>query len=167
MSPPGKLARRLSRTDGLAIGIGAVIGTGIFRTTGEALRGAGGFAGATVIWVGVGLVSAAGALVYSEMASHVPEAGGAYAYVREAYGRYVAFVDGGLDAFVSNPARQAAATAALGELLARLSGFDHPRVLATGALLALVAVTLPGVHAGAATQRLFTTAKLAAILGVI
>jgi APA family basic amino acid/polyamine antiporter len=167
MRPPTPLVRRLTRLDGLAIGVGAVIGTGIFRTTGEVLRGTGGFIGATAVWVGVGLVSAAGALVYAEMAARVPEAGGAYAYVREAYGRFPAFLDGGLDAFVSNPARQAASTAALGELIARLFGVDHPRLIATLVLLALVALTLPGVQAGAASQRIFTTAKLAAIAVVV
>jgi APA family basic amino acid/polyamine antiporter len=153
--------------DGLAIGVGAVIGTGIFRTTGEALRGAGSFAGATVIWIAVGLLSAAGALVYAEMATRVPEAGGGYAYVREAYGRYPAFVDGGLDAFVSNPTRQAASTTAFGELLSRLLGVEHPRLLAILVLFALVAITLPGVLAGAAAQRVGTGLKLAAIAAIV
>jgi APA family basic amino acid/polyamine antiporter len=167
MTPPGRLARRLTRIDGLAIGVGAVIGTGIFRTTGEVLRGTGGFLGATAVWVGVGAISALGALVYAEMSARVPEAGGAYAYVREAYGRFPAFLDGGLDAFVSNPARQAAATAALGELLARMLGVDHPRIVSTVALLVLIGITLPGVHAGARAQRVFTALKLAAIVGVV
>jgi basic amino acid/polyamine antiporter, APA family len=165
--PVQTLVRRLSRLDGLAIGIGAVVGTGIFRTTGDALRGAGGFAGATAIWVGVGLVSGAGALVYAEMAARVPEAGGGYAYVREAFGRYPAFVDGGLDAFVSNPTRQAASTMALGELVSRLLGVDHPRAFAVLTLLVLLAITLPGVLAGAAVQRVTTALRLAAFAGVV
>jgi basic amino acid/polyamine antiporter, APA family len=167
VTPPGALVRRLTRIDGLAIGVGAVIGTGIFRTTGEALRGAGGFAGATVIWIAVGLLSAAGALVYAEMAARVPEAGGGYAYVREAYGRYPAFVDGGLDAFVSNPTRQAASTTAFGELLSRLLGIDHPRLLAILVLFVLVAITLPGVLVGAAAQRVSTALKLLAIAVIV
>jgi basic amino acid/polyamine antiporter, APA family len=167
VTPPGALVRRLTRLDGLAIGVGAVIGTGIFRTTGEALRGAGGFAGATAIWMAVGLLSAAGALVYAEMAARVPEAGGGYAYVREAYGRYPAFVDGGLDAFVSNPTRQAASTTAFGELLSRSLGIEHPRLLAILVLFVLVAITLPGVLAGAAAQHVSTALKLAAIAAVV
>jgi APA family basic amino acid/polyamine antiporter len=166
VTPPGALVRRLTRVDGLAIGVGAVIGTGIFRTTGEVLRGAGSFAGATALWIAVGLMSAAGALVYAEMAARVPEAGGGYAYVREAYGRYPAFVDGGLDAFVSNPTRQAASTTAFGELLARLLGIPHPRLLAILLLFVLVAITLPGVLAGAAAQRVSTALKLAAIAAI-
>jgi basic amino acid/polyamine antiporter, APA family len=165
--PPGKLARRLTRVDALAIGIGSVIGTGIFRTTGDVLRGAGGFGGATLIWLGVGAVSAAGALVYADMAARVPEAGGAYAYVREAFGRYAAFLDGGLNAFVSIPARHAAAIGVIGEIVARLSGVDHPRLFAALTIVLLLALDVPGVRAGAAAQRGFTAAKLALIGGIV
>jgi APA family basic amino acid/polyamine antiporter len=167
VSPRGGLLRGLTRGDALAIGIGSVIGTGIFRTTGEVLRGAGTFGGATLIWVGVGAVSASGALVYADMAARVPEAGGPYSYVREAFGRYAGFLDGGLSALVSIPARHAAAIGIIGEVIARLVRIDRPRLLAVLALLSLVALNLPGVRAGAAAQRFFTVAKLALVLGVI
>jgi APA family basic amino acid/polyamine antiporter len=163
----GALVRRLSRSDALAIGVGSVIGTGIFRTTGEVLRGAGGFTGATLIWVGIGAVSGIGALVYAGMASRVPEAGGPYAYVREAFGRYPAFLDGGLSALVSIPARHAAAIGVIGEVIARLTGVERPRAWAVLTLGCLVALNLPGVRAGAAAQRLFTVAKLVLVAGVI
>ncbi len=162
-----QLARRLTRVDALAIGVGSVIGTGIFRTTGEVLRGAGGFWGATLVWVSVGIVSAMGALVYAEMAARVPEAGGPYAYVREAFGGYAAFLDGGLAALVSVPARQAAGLAVIGEMLARLLGVDRPRLGAALTLGVLLALSLPGVRAGAIAQRFFTAAKLALVGGVV
>jgi APA family basic amino acid/polyamine antiporter len=163
----GALVRQLTRGDALAIGIGSVIGTGIFRTTGEVLRGAGGFVAATLIWAAVGAVSALGALVYADMASRVPEAGGPYAYVREAFGRYPAFLDGGLSAFVSIPARHAAAIGVIGEVFARLTHVDRPRAWAVLTLVSIVALNLPGVRAGASAQRLFTFAKLALVAGVI
>ena len=166
-SSGGALVRRLTRSDALAIGIGSVIGTGIFRTTGEVLRGAGGFTAATLIWVGVGVISAMGALVYADMASRVPEAGGPYAYVREAFGRYPAFLDGGLSALVAIPARHAAAIGVIGEVIARLTHIDRPRAWAVLMLVSLVALNLPGVRAGATAQRLFTLAKLALVAGVI
>lgn len=144
-----------------------MIGTGIFRTTGEVLRGAGGFTAATLIWVGVGAISAMGALVYADMASRVPEAGGPYSYVREAFGRYPAFLDGGLSALVSIPARHAASVGIVGEVIARLTHVDRPRTFAVLALVSLVALNLPGVRAGAAAQRLFTLGKLALVLGVV
>jgi basic amino acid/polyamine antiporter, APA family len=166
-SSGGALVRRLTRSDALAIGIGSVIGTGIFRTTGEVLRGAGGFTAATLIWVGVGAISAVGALVYADMASRVPEAGGPYAYVREAFGRYPAFLDGGMSALVAIPARHAAAIGVIGEVTARLTHIDRPRAWAVLMLVSLVALNLPGVRAGATAQRLFTVAKLALVAGVI
>jgi basic amino acid/polyamine antiporter, APA family len=167
--PPsrGALVRQLTRSDALAIGIGSVIGTGIFRATGEVLRGAGGFAAATLIWLGVGAISAMGAAVYADMASRVPEAGGPYAYVREAFGRYAAFLDGGLTALVSIPARHAAAIGVIGEVVARLTHIDHPRAWAVLALVSLVTLNLPGVREGATAQRFFTVAKLALVAGVI
>jgi APA family basic amino acid/polyamine antiporter len=167
--PPsrGALVRQLTRSDALAIGIGSVIGTGIFRATGEVLRGAGGFTAATLIWVGVGVMSAMGALVYADMASRVPEAGGPYSYVREAFGRYPAFLDGGLSALVSIPARHAAAIGVIGEVVARLTHVDRPRAWAVLALVSLLSLNLPGVREGATAQRFFTLAKLALIAGVI
>ena len=39
-----------------------------------------------VVWVVGGLLSLAGALSYAELAAAMPEAGGEYAYLREAYG---------------------------------------------------------------------------------
>ena len=39
-----------------------------------------------VVWVVGGLLSLAGALSYAELAAALPEAGGEYAYLREAYG---------------------------------------------------------------------------------
>ena len=161
------LRRRLGRVDALAIGVGSVIGTGIFRTTGDVLRGTGGFAGASFVWIAIALVSAAGALVYADLASRVPEAGGPYAYVREAFGRGPAFIDGGLNALVSIPARHAAAVGVIGEVLAQLLGVGRPRLLAVLSLASLVALNLPGVRAGARAQRFFTASKLALVMTVV
>jgi APA family basic amino acid/polyamine antiporter len=166
MSKGGQLERRLTRADALAIGVGSVIGTGIFRTTGEVLRGTGGFAGATLVWVALAIVSILGSLVYADMAARVPEAGGAYAYVREAFGRYPAFLDGGLAALVSIPARHATSIAVIGEVLARLSGVERPRLWAVLTLGTLLALNLPGIRAGAAAQQAFTVAKLGLVVAV-
>lgn len=46
------------------------------------------------VFVFAGLLSLAGALTYAELASMMPEAGGEYAYLREAYGPFYAFVYG-------------------------------------------------------------------------
>jgi basic amino acid/polyamine antiporter, APA family len=163
----GVLLRSLGRVDALAIGVGGVIGAGIFRTTGLVVASTGGIAGATALWLLGGVVSALGALVYGDLATRVPEAGGPYAYVREAFGRSAGFVDGWLQAGVSVPARQAASFAALGEVSSELTGAPYPRTLGGVVLGVLLAVNLAGVRSGANVQRVLTAAKLVALGAVI
>jgi APA family basic amino acid/polyamine antiporter len=161
------LLRSLGRVDALAIGVGGVIGAGIFRTTGLVVAATGGLAGATALWLLGGVVSALGALVYGDLATRVPEAGGPYAYVRVAFGRVAGFVDGWLQAGVSVPARQAASFAALGEVLSDLTGMARPRSLGAAVLFVLLGVNLAGVRTGANVQRMLTAAKLVALAAVI
>lgn len=163
----GRLLRTLGRTDALAIGVGGVIGAGVFRTTGLVVGVTPGVAAATALWVLGGVVSVLGALVYGDLATRVPEAGGPYAYVRDAFGRAAGFADGWLHAGVGIPARQAASFGALGGVLAELTGVGHPRALGAAALAAVLAVTLAGVRAGARVQRALTAAKLVAIAAVV
>lgn len=160
------LQRRLHRIDALAIALGGVIGVGVFRNTGLVLRGTGGLAGATLLWLVVGVVCLAGAILYADLSARVPEAGGPYAYVRVAFGRPVAFVYGWMNASVAMPVRQAGTVAFAGELLSSwLPGGARP--LAVAVLVVLAAINLLGVRAGAVTQRVLTTGKLATIALVI
>lgn len=157
-----QLQRRLNRIDALAIALGSVIGVGVFFNTGRVLRGSGGLVGATVLWIVVGVVCLAGAVLYADLSARVPEAGGPYAYVRVAFGRPAGFAYGWLNAGLSMPVRQASTVAVAGTLLsAWLPG--GPRVLAIGVLVVLAAINLLGVKAGAVTQRVFTLGKLATI----
>ncbi len=160
------LHRRLSRLDGLAIGVGSVIGVGVFRTSGQVLRGAGGVAGSTAVWLALGAASLLGAFVYADAARRVPDAGGPYAYVREAFGRHAAFADGWLAAAVSIPARQAAGLAAIGEIVGGALGLSRAWA-GLGVLAALWGGHLVGVRAGANVQRAFTFLKLALVVAVV
>ena len=87
------LKRALSATALTMLGIGAIIGTGIFVLTGKA---AADHAGPAVItsMVLAGIVSALAALCYSEFASTVPIAGSAYAYGYATLGEFVAWIIG-------------------------------------------------------------------------
>lgn len=89
--------RTLKRTLGVSaltlLGVGAVIGTGIFVLTGQA---AGRHAGPAVVvsMILAGVVSALAALCYSEFASSVPISGSAYTYSYATLGEFVAWVIG-------------------------------------------------------------------------
>jgi APA family basic amino acid/polyamine antiporter len=87
------LKRVLGGRDLIAMGIGAIIGTGIFVLSGVA---AARFAGPAVIlsFVLAGITAALAALVYSELTAMFPAAGSAYTYTYNALGEIVAWLIG-------------------------------------------------------------------------
>ena len=87
------LKKTLNSLDLMMLGVGAIIGTGIFVLTGQA---AGKHAGPAVIisMIIAGVVSAFAALCYSEFASSVPISGSAYAYGYGTLGEFVAWIIG-------------------------------------------------------------------------
>ena len=87
------LKKTLGVTALTLLGVGAIIGTGIFVLTGQA---AGRHAGPAVVvsMVIAGVVSALAALCYSEFASSVPISGSAYAYGYATLGEFVAWIIG-------------------------------------------------------------------------
>lgn len=74
------------------LGIGAVIGTGIFVLTAEAAQKAG--PGMLISFIIAGVVCAVAALCYSELAAMVPVAGSAYTYSYAVLGELVAWIVG-------------------------------------------------------------------------
>src|SRR6185503_13454495 len=86
------LKRSLSWPHLVALGVGAIIGTGIYTLTGVAA----GLAGPAVIlsFAVAGAVCACAALCYSEMASLSPQAGSAYAYSYMTLGELIAWIVG-------------------------------------------------------------------------
>ena len=87
------LKKALTSLDLTMLGIGAIIGTGIFVLTGQA---AGKHAGPAVVisMILAGVVSAFAALCYSEFAASVPISGSAYAYGYGTLGEFVAWIIG-------------------------------------------------------------------------
>lgn len=86
------LARALGLFDATMIGLGAMIGAGIFVLTGLACGEAG--PAAILTFALNGVVTTFTALSYAELASSIPEAGGGYSYVRRAMPRAVGFLAG-------------------------------------------------------------------------
>jgi basic amino acid/polyamine antiporter, APA family len=87
------LKRTLSAVDLVALGIGAIIGAGIFVLTGHAAAANAGPA-ITISFILAGIVCAFAGLCYAEMASTVPVAGSAYTYAYATMGEFVAWVIG-------------------------------------------------------------------------
>jgi APA family basic amino acid/polyamine antiporter len=86
------LKRSLGAFQLTMLGIGAVIGTGIFVLTAEAAQKAG--PGMMISFVIAGFVCAVAALCYSELASMVPVAGSAYTYTYAVMGEILAWMVG-------------------------------------------------------------------------
>ena len=85
-SPPQDLRRVIGLAGGTALIVGITIGSGIFRTPPTI---AGLVPNPLVImglWTAFGLISICGALAVAELSSLLPEAGGVYVFLREAYG---------------------------------------------------------------------------------
>ncbi len=98
MSEDGKpqpgLRRDLGIWSAVAIVIGTVIGSGIFRVSSKMVAEVGTPGAVFMVWVFGGVLSLFGALTYAELAAAMPEAGGEYVYLREAYGPVWGFIYG-------------------------------------------------------------------------
>ncbi|HWC98462.1 MAG TPA: amino acid permease [Candidatus Sulfopaludibacter sp.] len=81
-----ELRRDLGTWPAMSIVVGTVIGSGIFLVPRTMIQRVGTVEAVFAVWIVGGLLSLAGALSYAELAAAIPEAGGEYAYLREAYG---------------------------------------------------------------------------------
>ena len=86
------LSRQLNAFDLTMLGIGAVIGTGIFVLTAVAANKAG--PGMMYSFIIAGIVCALTALIYSEIAAMVPVSGSAYTYSYAVLGEVIAWMVG-------------------------------------------------------------------------
>ncbi len=146
-----------------------VVGIGIFLTPAELVRSLGSSGLVLVMWLLTGVMAFAGALAYGELASRFPAAGGPYVYLREAYGRRVAFLYGWKCLLVMDPGL----TAAIATGLASYVSYLHPlsprgeKALAIAVILALAALTALGTRLAAGTLVVLTVSKLAVLLGLV
>jgi APA family basic amino acid/polyamine antiporter len=163
------LPRVLGLWDVLGILIGSVIGSGIFIVPAEIA----GLVKAPLIimsvWVVGGALSFFGALCFAELGAMYPEAGGMYVFLREAYGRLIAFLFGWTLFLVID-------TGAIATLSMAFSSKYLPyfvpmspvaiKVVALVFVVVLVAVNYLGVRYGAGLQNLLMFIKFGAIFAV-
>ncbi len=81
-----ELKRVLGPWAAASIVVGTVIGSGIFLVPRTMVQRVGSPEAVFAVWIFSGLLTLAGALSYAELAAALPEAGGEYAFLREAYG---------------------------------------------------------------------------------
>lgn len=97
-SPEYRLKRTLSAWDLTALGIGAIIGTGIFVLIGTAIVGdanrPGSGPGIIISFIMSGITCALAALCYAEFAAMIPVAGSAYTYSYATLGEFIAWITG-------------------------------------------------------------------------
>ena len=163
-----ELKRSLRLFDGLTMVVGVVVGAGIFRTPGIIAGQLGRPWLTFVAWVLGGALAFLGALIFAELATRLPKAGGKYVYAREAFGPRAAFVIGAVEGFVLYPAAIAAISVAAGEFTARLFGLSRGvSLLGPAFVVIFTAINLIGVSAGRWVQNVVTTAKILALGGVV
>jgi APA family basic amino acid/polyamine antiporter len=180
-----ELARALSLRDAIALVL-TVIGTGVFLKTAPMAQLVGSPSNVLLAWVAAGLLSLAGALTYAELGAMMPEAGGDYVFLREAYGNLVAFLFGWTNLVLISTGGVAAVSTALASFLSSFVPLDavfavrdfelfgqvvHWRfgiqqLVAVAVILLFSAINTRGVAVGARVQWLATVAKLGGI-GII
>jgi len=155
--PEASLTRTLRLRDLCFIVVGTVIGSGIFVVPGAVLRQTDGDVGyALVVWILGGVLSLLGALTYGELGGMLPEAGGAYVYVRDAFGPLPAFLLGWTLFFVISTGSVATLAVAFAEYLCQFVPLGPTgRTVAAALMIAVVgAVNVRGTRHSASVQNL-------------
>jgi basic amino acid/polyamine antiporter, APA family len=188
VNPPTEFHRALGLFDSVMVVAGIMVGSGIFIVSAEISRQVGSAGWLLVAWVITGVLTFAGALSYGELAAMMPEAGGMYVYLREAFSPLLGFLYG----WTMFTVIQTGTIAAVGIAFARFSGVLLPSIrednyliapiqvlpgyavsLSTAQLLAIVIIVLItvfncyGVKWGKLIQNVFTVAKLGGMVALL
>jgi basic amino acid/polyamine antiporter, APA family len=172
----------LGLLDSTTLVVGSMIGSGIFIVSADIARQVNSPGLLIMTWVVTGVLTMIAALSYGELAAAMPQAGGQYVYLREAFGPLSGFLYGWTLFLVIQTGTIAAVAVAfakfLGIFLPWVSAQNH--LIGTGKVglttQQLVAITIigllsvvnmRGIRTGAAVQNVFTIAKTAALLGLI
>ncbi|MFL5463677.1 MAG: APC family permease, partial [Gemmatimonadaceae bacterium] len=123
------------------------------------------------LWIAFGLISICGALAVAELSSLLPQPGGVYVFLREAYGDAAAFVFGWLYVLVTTPTAVAALATVFAEFLLNLLGVPVEvfavQVIAIVAIVILTGANVLGARVGAAVSEVTTVVKVTALAAII
>ncbi len=174
-----QLPEKLNLPDAILLVVGAVIGSGIFLTSGLMARDLPSAEGLMLVWLLGGVLSLFGGLTLAELGAMMPEAGGQYIYLREAYGDLTGFLYGWTAFLVIQTGGIAALAVGFAEYLSyfipvlgldqlliqtRLLSISSGQLLAAAAIVLLSAINYFGIRSGSTFQNIFTALKIAAIV---
>jgi basic amino acid/polyamine antiporter, APA family len=94
MPSEGSFQKRLTLFDATAVVAGSMIGSGIYIVSADISRNVGAPGWLLVIWLITGVMTVTASLVYGELSSLMPHAGGQYVFLREAFNPLVGFLYG-------------------------------------------------------------------------
>lgn len=150
--------------------VGGIIGSGIFFTPAEVARALPTGGWILTVWAIGGVVALAGALAYAELGAMMPDAGGAYVYIREAFGELAAFLCGWMTLLLISTGALAAVAMGFSGYLGRyvdLAPVGGRLGAAALTILILGVTNYLGVKPGAAVQNALTVAKIVALGALI
>jgi APA family basic amino acid/polyamine antiporter len=168
LSTSGELKRQIGLGTATAFIVGEVIAVGIFLTPAGMAKSLGSPVWLLIVWLLMGGMALCGALCYGELAARFPEAGGGYVYLREAYGRPIAFLYGWMALLVMDPGLTAALAVGLASYVGYVFNLSPVglKAVAIGSIVFVASVNIRGVRLGGWLIRWLTVIKLA-LLGFL
>ena len=181
-----RFARRLGLLDTALLVVGAVVGSGIFLTSGHILSILPSPGLLLLVWLAGGLITVSGALSFAELGGMFPDAGGPYLYIREAYGRAAGFLFGwaffwfimcgglaalavGFAEFLGSFFPALSTQAVVFSLTAGGKAFtvSAGQLVAAAAIVLLTAVNTRGIETSAAVQNALTFLRVGPVLALV
>ena len=166
------LVRKLTLLPLFYLIIANIIGSGIFTTSGFIIRDVQNPLAMLLCWFIGGLLALTGALCYGELGAMFPEAGGDYIFLRESFGKRIAFLSGWISLWVGFSAPIAAVAIAFGNYVNGVLPLEAQNTVLPSILAITIIVLFTGIHAqgllfGAKMQNIITLAKILLILTLI
>ena len=169
-TPAPTLRRELGLVSAALLVVGGIIGSGIFFTPAETARALPSAELVFLVWAVGGVVALAGALTYAELGAMMPDAGGAYVYIREAFGKLPAFLYGWMALLSIGTGALAAVALGFAGYAGRfidLAPLGGPITVAAATILLLTMTNYFGIKPGAMVQNVLAVAKIAALAALI
>ncbi|MFF0220134.1 APC family permease [Streptomyces vinaceus] len=149
--------------------VGIVLGIGIFKTPSLVARYAGDETVFVSLWLLGGLITVIGSVCYAELGSARPDAGGEYAFLREAYGSKVALLFAWARCTVIQPGAIAAAAFVMGDYanVVRPLGAPGPGIYALASVVVFTLVNHVGTTPGKLVQKAVEVIVVLSMLGIV